>query len=68
MEAETQIQIAANLSYIGQSEADESIEQAGEIGRMMNGLTRALKVFNRQPAINRHRQLTTDNRQSTDNR
>ena len=43
MEAETQIQIAVNLSYIGQIEADKLIEQAAEVGRLMNGLSRSLR-------------------------
>ena len=42
MEAETQIQIAANLAYIEQVEADKLINQAAEVGRMLNGLSRSL--------------------------
>jgi four helix bundle protein len=42
MEAETQIQIAANLSYVSQVEADKLIAQAAEVGRMLNGLSRSL--------------------------
>jgi len=36
MEAETQVQIAANLSYVTQTEADKLIAQAAEVGRMLN--------------------------------
>ncbi len=66
MEAETQVQIAANLSYINQMEADKSFQQTAEIGRMMNGLTRSLRksiTDNRQPATGNG--SATDNRQPT---
>jgi len=43
MEAETQIQIASNLGYISQVEADRVIDQAAEVGRLVNGLSRSLK-------------------------
>ena len=43
MEAETQIQIAANLAYVEQSIVDKLIGQTAEVGRMLNGLTRSLK-------------------------
>ena len=42
MEAETQIQIAANLAFIEQAPADNLIGQAAEVGRMLNGLSRSL--------------------------
>lgn len=42
MEAETQIQIAANLSYLDQSVADSLFQRTAEVGRMLNGLTRSL--------------------------
>jgi four helix bundle protein len=42
MEAETQIQIAANLSYLDQGVADKLFQQTAEIGRMLNGLSRSL--------------------------
>jgi hypothetical protein len=42
MEAETQIQIAANLSYVSQDEADTLISLTAEVGRMQNGLSRSL--------------------------
>jgi len=48
MEAETQVQIAANLSYVTQTEADKLIAQAAEVGRMLNGLSRSL-VQNKEP-------------------
>ena len=56
MEAETQVQIAANLSYISQAEADRVIGQAAEVGRLMNGLSRSLKQ-----SLADNRQPTTDN-------
>jgi four helix bundle protein len=43
MEVETQIQIAANLQYIGQVEVNKLLEQTAEVGRLLNGLTRSLK-------------------------
>lgn len=43
MEAETQIQIAMNLSFIDKKDADVLFEQCGEVGRMLNGLTRSLR-------------------------
>ena len=43
MEAETQIQIAANLAYVEQSIVDKLISQTAEVCRMLNGLTRSLK-------------------------
>ena len=56
MEAETQIQIAANLSYIRQPEAERYISQATEVGRLMNGLSRSLRK-----SLTENRQPTTDN-------
>jgi len=56
MEAETQIQIAANLSYLNQTEANILIEQAAEVGRLMNGLSRSLRK-----SLTDNRQPTTDN-------
>lgn len=56
MEAETQIQIAANLRYITQADADRVIDQAAEVGRLMNGLSRSLRR-----SLTDNRQLTTDN-------
>ncbi len=67
MEVETQIQIAANLSYIPQTEADSLIDKCGEVGRLLNGLLRSLRkqvADNRQPKTDNrtdNRQLTTDN-------
>ena len=43
MEVETQIQIAVNLSYIQQSEADKLADKCAEVGRLLNGLLRSLK-------------------------
>ncbi len=43
METETQIQIAVNLSFLDKSRADKLLEQCGEVGRMLNGLSRSLR-------------------------
>ncbi len=63
MEAETQIQIAVNLSILKNSEAERLFDQCGEVGRMLNGLTRSLRKSlgdNKNPRTD-NRQLTTDN-------
>ena len=63
MESETQIQIAVNLSYIDQPGADQLLTQCGEVGRMLNGLTRSLRTSvtdNKRPLTD-NRQLTADN-------
>ena len=63
MESETQIQIAVNLSYIDQPGADQLLAQCGEVGRMLNGLTRSLRTSltdNKRPLTD-NRQLTADN-------
>ena len=54
-ETETQIQIAANLKFIPQAQADVLTGKCAEVGRLLNGLLRSLKkrTDNRQP--------TTDN-------
>ena len=51
-ETETQIQIAANLNFIPQSEADGLTNKCGEVGRLLNGLLRSLRkqTDNRLPA------------------
>jgi four helix bundle protein len=54
-ELETQIVIAARLGYVELVERDCLLEQARELGRMLNALIASLK-----PAPRRH-QLTTDN-------
>ena len=41
-ELETHIQIAERLSYLESEEANQLLEQTSEIGRMINGLRRAL--------------------------
>ena len=56
MEVETQIQIAANLSYVPQSQADTIFDKCGEVGRLLNGLLRSLKR-----SLTDNRQPTTDN-------
>jgi four helix bundle protein len=43
MELETQLQIAANLGYLNQAEANEMLEKASEVGRLLNGLSRSLR-------------------------
>lgn len=43
METETQLQIAANLGYIGQTEVDRLLNDTAEIGRLLNGLSRSIK-------------------------
>ena len=43
MEAETQLQIAANLGYIEKREVDRLLNDAAEIGRMLNGLSRSIR-------------------------
>lgn len=42
MKLETQIQIAARLSYINESDARALLEKAEEIGKMLAGLKRSL--------------------------
>ncbi len=43
MEAETQILTAANLGYVNPADADKLIVKAGEVGRMLNGLSRSIR-------------------------
>jgi len=43
MEVETQLQIAVNLKFMEQSEANKMFQATAEIGRMINGLSRSLK-------------------------
>ena len=42
-EIETQLMIAANLGYVAQDKLTTLLEQAGQIGRMTNGLYSALQ-------------------------
>jgi four helix bundle protein len=42
-EPETQIQIAANLTYIDQNDADGLLQKCDEVGRLLNGLLRSLR-------------------------
>ena len=56
MESETQIQIAVNLSYIDENRVEKLLMQCGEVGRMVNGLTRSLRK-----SLTDNRQLITDN-------
>ncbi|MBK7393169.1 MAG: four helix bundle protein [Chloracidobacterium sp.] len=43
MEAETQVQIASNLTYIGKTDAGNLLAQCDEVGRLLNGLLRSLR-------------------------
>ncbi len=43
-ELETQIMIAGNLDYLGETESAGLLEQAAEVGRVLNGLLGALKA------------------------
>ena len=43
-ELETQIMIARNLNYLSETEAVGLLEQAAEVGRILNGLLAALKA------------------------
>lgn len=42
-ELETQILIARNLDYLGETDTNSLLEQAAEVGRILNGLLAALK-------------------------
>ena len=46
LETETQLQIAANLGYIEQAEVNRLLQDAAEIGRMLNGLSRSIRTDN----------------------
>ena len=50
-ELETQVLIAQNLGYLQVAEAEVLLEQAAELGRILNGLIRAIKLRteNREP-------------------
>jgi four helix bundle protein len=41
-EAETQIILSQRLGFLGAKAADELLEQAGEVGRLITGLTNSL--------------------------
>ena len=43
-ELETQIMIARNLNYLSESEAAGLLEQAADVGRIMNGLLASLRA------------------------
>jgi len=43
METETQIQIGANLGYLDAFRANELLERAAEVGRLLNGLSRSIR-------------------------
>ena len=63
MEVETQVQIAANLSFVNNSTLEILFTQCREVGRMLNGLTKSLraKATNVDRPNPDHKQLTTDN-------
>jgi len=44
MEVETQILIAENLNYLNKDETKVILNNAAEIGRLINGLSRSLKI------------------------
>jgi four helix bundle protein len=44
MEVETQILVAAELGYLKANETDALLVDAGEIGRLLNGLLRSLPM------------------------
>jgi len=48
-ELETQLQLASRLGYLAQSELEELQGQAGEIGRMLQGLRASLQRRLRRP-------------------
>jgi four helix bundle protein len=43
MEVETQLLIAGRMAYLGKEDEERILHQAGEISRMLSGLTRAPK-------------------------
>jgi four helix bundle protein len=51
-EAQTQVEIAKNLEYIGEDQFASLNEQCAEVGRVLNGLIRALErqLDDRSPA------------------
>ena len=48
-ELETQLQLASRLGYVDQSALDDLQQQAGEIGRMLQGLRASLQRRLRRP-------------------
>ncbi len=63
MEAETQIQIAANLKFVDEPAAENLFQTCNEVGRMINGLSRSLRksLLDSKSSRTENRQLTTDN-------
>ena len=43
-EVETQIQIAVNLKYLSQTEADRLIDMTTEVARLLNGLLTSIRL------------------------
>ena len=58
-ELETQILIASELGYVSAEQRDSSLDEAGELGRILNGLMSSVKP-SRRPA-SRPLVLTTGN-------
>jgi four helix bundle protein len=46
MEVETQLQIARNLAYLNDSEAEALLEACAEVGRILNGLITSMTEAN----------------------
>jgi four helix bundle protein len=57
-ELETQIVIAETLGYIAREQQDRMLQDAQQLGRILNGLIGSLKS---NTGTRVHRQLTTDN-------
>ena len=56
-ELETHIQIAQRLCYIQPDEAQQLLDRAGQVGRLLNGLLRSLP--NKEPLSTDHRPPAT---------
>ena len=52
MELETQVQIAGRLGYVGKEHEAHVLGQAAEVGRMLAGLSRALRQRSRTHSPN----------------
>jgi four helix bundle protein len=44
MEVETQLQIAASLSFISEARSDQLLKQSEELGKMLDGLSSFIRV------------------------
>ena len=45
MELETQLLIAGRMGYLRKEDEERALIQAGEVSKMLSGLTRALKTL-----------------------